>query len=580
MTIAEAPEGLREAIYRARHAVYAVEIGQHAPNAEGRLSDALDAANRYIAATCGGVLAGFVSITPPGPQGYSIDKYFRREDLPFAVDGGSYEIRLLTVLPEYRASDAAAALMVAAFRWIESRGGTRVVAIGRREVAGMYRRVGLREAGMSTRSGAVTYDLMHAPVSEVRAGLEEREDLVRRIERFMRWDLQTPLRRPASCFHGGASFDAIGSGFGSLDRSANVINADVLDAWYPPAPGVIGTLAEHLPWLLRTSPPTGCEGLVAAISVARGVPESCLLPGAGSSDLIFRALPRWLSRGSRAILLDPTYGEYAHVLEEVIGCRVERLALRRSSGYAVDLERLRALVATGPDLVVIVNPNSPTGRGLLRDEIEFLLKSAPPRTRVWVDETYIDHTGQSVEALVARYDNLIVCKSMSKVYALSGARAAYLCASPHQLEELRAFTPPWAVSLPAQVAAVRALADPGYYAARIEETRALREDLAKGLRGLGWDVIPGSANFLLAHLPGDWPAADDLVQMARGRDLFLRDAGKMGLTLGERAIRVAVKDAATNRRMIAILRSIADGVAFSEEGDGVTFLRKVRPGMA
>ena len=230
ITLAEAPDDLREAIYRARHAVYAVEIGQHPENETGRLTDALDAANRYIAATCGGMLAGFVSITSPGPHGYSIDKYFRREDLPFAPDGGTYEIRLLTVLPDYRASDAAAVLMIAAFRWIESRGGTRIVAIGRREVVDMYRRVGLAEAGMSVRSGAVTYDLMQAPVSVVRDGLDRREDLQRRVERSIRWELQVPLRKPAACFHGGSFFDAVGSGFESLEKSRTVINADVLDA--------------------------------------------------------------------------------------------------------------------------------------------------------------------------------------------------------------------------------------------------------------------------------------------------------------------------------------------------------------
>ena len=69
MTIAEAPDELREAIYRARHAVYALELGQHPPNDEGRLIDALDASNRYIAATCGGELAGFViGSWCPGPD--------------------------------------------------------------------------------------------------------------------------------------------------------------------------------------------------------------------------------------------------------------------------------------------------------------------------------------------------------------------------------------------------------------------------------------------------------------------------------------------------------------------------------
>ena len=98
---------------------------------------------------------------------------------------------------------------------------------------------------------------------------------------------------------------------------------------------------------------------------------------------------------------------------------------------------------------------------------------APPATRVWVDETYVDYAGpgQSLEPFAARSENVIVCKFMSKTYALSGARVG-IRAGPHQLESLRPLTPPWAVSLPAQIAAVKALEDPGYYAAKYEETHA------------------------------------------------------------------------------------------------------------
>ena len=565
LRIAEANQGLREQIYRARHEVYALEIGQHAANEEGRLSDRLDASNRYLVALRGDTLAGFISITPPGGDGYSIDKYFRREELPFPVDDGLFEIRLLTVLPGHRATDVAAALMVAAFRWVEARGGVQVVAIGRREVVGMYRSLGMREAGLSVQAGAVTYDLMWATVISLRKELDRRGDLVARIERTMEWNLQVPLRKPASCFHGGAFFEAIGADFRSLERHRSVINADVLDAWFPAAPGVLAALRDELPWLLRTSPPTGCEGLIAAISAARGVAEASLLPGAGSSDLIFRALPRWLHRGSRALLLDPTYGEYAHVLEQVIGCKVDRLPLERAAGYAVDIERLRSMIAAGPDLVVVVNPNSPTGRGLRRDEMAVLLQAAPPHTRVWVDETYIDYTGETVEPLVSHYDNLIVCKSMSKVYALSGARVGYLCASPHQLEELRAHTPPWVVSLPAQVAAVRALADPEYYEAMRGETRLLRAELAGELAALGWGVVPGSANFLLSHLPDEGPDARELVAACKRHGLFVRDAAVMGSSLGGRAVRIAVKDAETNGRMVGILSGVAGARVLSRE---------------
>src|ERR1019366_5547623 len=105
---------------------------------------------------------------------------------------------------------------------------------------------------------------------------------------------------------------------------------------------------------------------------------------------------------------------------------------------------------------------------------------------------------------------------------------AYLCTSAHQLEALRAITPPWVIGLPAQVAAVRALQDPGYYAARYQETTTLRENLAAGLGALGWTVRPGIANFLLCQLPESSPTAETVVQRCREHGLFLRNAAQMG----------------------------------------------------
>jgi histidinol-phosphate/aromatic aminotransferase/cobyric acid decarboxylase-like protein len=176
-----------------------------------------------------------------------------------------------------------------------------------------------------------------------------------------------------------------------------------------------------------------------------------------------------------------------------------------------------------------------------------------------VDETYIEYAGgvpESLERAASASDNLIVCKSMSKVYALSGARVAYLCSGPRQLEELRAITPPWVVGLPTQVAAVHALEDAEYYAARYAETAMLREALAGQLRSLGWEIIPGVANFLLCHLPPHGPTAAAVVRECRIRGLFLRDAGAMGIGLGDRTVRIAVKDSGTNARMVEVLKQV------------------------
>jgi histidinol-phosphate/aromatic aminotransferase/cobyric acid decarboxylase-like protein len=547
----------REEIYRLRHEVYAQELGQHPLNSSKRLRDSLDEENVYIVAKVAGKMVGFISVTTPGRAGYSIDKYFAREALPFPVDENLYEIRLLTVLRAHRGSELAMLLMYAAFRWVESHGGRQVVAIGRREILELYVRAGLRPMGKAAQSGLVTYELLHAEVSQVRETLQQFRGLLARIEGKTDWQLEFAFQKPAACFHGGDFFKAVGEDFETLERKERIINADVLDAWFPPSPQVTAALKAHLEWLVKTSPPTECEGLLEGIARARGVKAMNILPGAGSSDLIFRALPHWLSSSSHALILDPTYGEYAHALEQVIGATVDRLLLSPENNYEVDLERLQEAMRDGYDLVVLVNPNSPTGRHIPRQTLEKVLRGVPAKTRVWVDETYVDFAGtsESLEAFAVQTENVVVCKSMSKAYALSGLRVAYLCAGAHQLEALRAVTPPWAVSLPAQVAATAALKDQVYYAARYDETRVLRAHLGRQLESLGWEVVPGVANFLLAHLPASGVSAERLVHECRRHDLYLRNAALMGSQMSSQAIRVAVKDAATNARMVGAIRA-------------------------
>ncbi|HYE58388.1 MAG TPA: histidinol-phosphate transaminase, partial [Rhodothermales bacterium] len=349
-----------------------------------------------------------------------------------------------------------------------------------------------------------------------------------------------------------------------------IINADVLDAWFDPAPAVLDALRAHLPWLVRTSPPTQGQGLQAAIAAARGVPEVSVLSGAGSSDLLFLALRQWLSADSRVLLLDPTYGEYDHVCTHVLGCQVDRFPLDEVDGYKLDLARWLAAVHDGRyDLVVLVHPNNPTGTTVPRADLEAALDAVPAGTRVWVDEAYVDYLGPdvSVERYAAQAPHVVVCKSMSKTYALSGARAGYLCAHPSVLAPLRGLTPPWAVSLLGQVAAVAALGASDYYAGRYAETHALRADLAAGLRALdaGLTVREGAANYVLVRLPEEGSDAATLVAACRARGLFIRNVRNMGTRVGTRTVRLAVKDAPTQARMLDLF---AEALADVPSGDG------------
>lgn len=377
-------------------------------------------------------------------------------------------------------------------------------------------------------------------------------------------------RHPPACPHGGAFFDVVGAAFESLDRRRRVIDADVLDAWFDPSPRVLESLRD-LAWVLRTSPPADCGGLVREIARARGVDPACVLAGAGSSDLIYRAFGHWFTRDSKALILDPTYGEYPHILENVIRCRVERLTLDGDEDYDLDPRRLRGELEKSYDLVVLVNPNSPTGRHVPRQALEEVLAVAPSTTRIWLDETYVDYagSGESLERFASLSRNVVVCKSMSKVYALSGARVAYLCGPERSIAGLRPTVPPWAVSLPGQIAAVMALRDPEYYVEHYRQTHRLRDDLARELRDrCGLVVVPSVANFLLCRLPEESPGARVVVEACRERDLLLRDAGGMGRSLGDRFCRIAVKDRSTNERIVEVLAEVLGEVLEAGPGGG------------
>lgn len=240
----------RNVIYKLRHDIYAKELGQHRENESEMLSDSLDSFNTYITASENNQIVGFISITPPSWNHYSVDKYVRRDLFPFPFNDDVFEIRLLTVVNSYRLTQLAGVLMYAAFRWVEAQGGKKIVAIGRREVLDVYLKAGLKQLKHQIISGKVTFELLSGEVDELRNYLKTMAPLLTKLEQSVDWGLPISFGSPVHCYHGGAFFKAIGEEFDTLKRHKDVINADVLDAWFLPSPHVVESLREYLPSLL------------------------------------------------------------------------------------------------------------------------------------------------------------------------------------------------------------------------------------------------------------------------------------------------------------------------------------------
>lgn len=191
-TICIASSADRAAIYRLRHDVFASELGQHATRTDGLLTDKLDAFNLYFVVKRNDEISAFISITPPSPHGYSIDKYLARSAMPDLIHNKTYEARLLTVKGGYRGSGDALAVIYAAYMWVKARGGTKIIGMGRREVLPLYQRLGFSLTGVRVQLGAVHYECIAGTIDEIaRAEIEHRDSIAKALAE-VEWDRSLP----------------------------------------------------------------------------------------------------------------------------------------------------------------------------------------------------------------------------------------------------------------------------------------------------------------------------------------------------------------------------------------------------
>lgn len=360
-------------------------------------------------------------------------------------------------------------------------------------------------------------------------------------------------------YHGGAFFNAIGSEFGTLERAKNIISADVLDAWFDPSPKVLSKVKAFLSFSIKTSPPTQCEGLIKTISRVRKVPKPNIIVGGGSSDIMFAFFPRILKEDESVLILDPSYGEYAHIFEHVTQNKIIRHKLKKEDDFKINYTQLSLQIKSEkPKLVVLVNPNSPTGQYWEKHNI-LTLSTRFPKVLFLIDETYIEYIDKnlSLEKEAAKMQNLVIIKSMSKVYALSGARIGYLVAHENIIDKVASHIPPWSVSLVAQIAGVEALKDLSYYSKKHKDTHVLRNSMTTELKKNQCIKVYNSiANFFLIELLNKKLKADQIIQELRKQNIFLRDCTSMSIQFKNNFIRVAVKDKKTNKIIVEALQKV------------------------
>ncbi len=319
-------------------------------------------------------------------------------------------------------------------------------------------------------------------------------------------------------------------------------------------------------WLkdLHTYPDPQASRLRKTLGEYHNIDPESIICGNGSTELIY-LIPRALKL-ERVLIPAPTFSEYEKACRTSNKLQVTSYKLKKEDNFDIDPDDFISAMSGNInsslitrhsslsfDMAFLCNPNNPTGRLLGKKDVLRIAEAARElRCYLVVDEAFIDFCPEdTVIDEVQNNPYLIVLRSMTKFYALSGLRLGYGVFPHHLIETLKKYKEPWTVNSLAQKAAVAALKDKAY---RDETFRLMRKEkrfLELNLKKLGIEFSPSKANFYLLRING----TGEIYNMLRMKGILVRDCSNFK-GLDGRYIRVAVKSRRHNKLLVEELARI------------------------
>jgi histidinol-phosphate aminotransferase len=244
-------------------------------------------------------------------------------------------------------------------------------------------------------------------------------------------------------------------------------------------------------------PDGGADATRAALRRALGIPAGLdVLLGNGSDELIQIVASALASPGATMLSPEPSFVMYQRSAL-LAGMRFVGVALQ--SDLSLDrAAMLAAIEREQPALVFIAYPNNPTGNLFAHDDVEAILSAAPGL--VVVDEAYYAFSDATFLPDVARYPNLVLIRTVSKV-GMAGLRLGYAVGAPEWIAELDKVRPPYNVNALTQTAAIELLGDMSWIGEQADAIRSERARIESALSGLpGTTVFPSATNFVLVRV--------------------------------------------------------------------------------
>lgn len=263
----------------------------------------------------------------------------------------------------------------------------------------------------------------------------------------------------------------------------------------------LGPCPEALEAVARVFPLTGrylfqeSFAFVETMAASEGLPYNYVLPAAGSSDPLHRAVLAFTSPSRPLVTAEPGY-EAPQGAARFNKAKIIKVPL--SKDYSHDA---KAMAAAHPDagLIFVCNPNNPTGTVTRKEDIAFLVANKPKGCVVLIDEAYIHFAASASPStdLVKAGKDVIVLRTFSKLYGMAGLRAGAALARPDLLEKIRGFSGPNLLPATAMAAATASLKSKSLVGQRRHLLAEVRKDLFAWLDRKGYSYIPSEANMVL-----------------------------------------------------------------------------------
>lgn len=284
------------------------------------------------------------------------------------------------------------------------------------------------------------------------------------------------------------------------------------------------SLLRNRPNLISIYPDPAYEGLKEAIAEYTGAPAGHILPGSGATNLIAGFIGAVSPRN--ALLQKPAYSEYEKELQKS-GAAIHSYFLSESESFIPSpKEILRLAKEKNCELIVLCNPNNPTGSILSREQIREILRKTD--AYLMVDETYVEFTDTvkySSASLVSEFPKLFVIRSTSKFFAAPGMRLGYGLSSDPKVH--RAFDETgllWGINIFADAAGSAMLRDRDYHKKTFELIAAQRSYLMNSLSSFqDLRVYPSDGNFILCRIASERFTAKDLYEHLLPRRIIIRN---------------------------------------------------------